>query len=72
MNLNYKVAGKLKKIRIDNKFSQAEVSKLLFVSQSKISRLENGETKITMDDLQNYCRICNVDIKRFLNECFSK
>jgi len=68
---NIKIGEKLKQIRLKNKKSQEEVSKLLFTSQSNISKLEKGNISITLEDLEKYCKIYNINLITFINECIS-
>jgi transcriptional regulator with XRE-family HTH domain len=68
---NLKVGKKLKEFRIKSKKSQEQVSDLLFVSQSNISKLEKGNINISLGDLEKYCKIYNVSVITFINECIS-
>jgi transcriptional regulator with XRE-family HTH domain len=52
------IGFKIKKLREEKKVSQPELADILMISQSKLSNIENGQTKSTdfllMDKIANY------------------
>jgi transcriptional regulator with XRE-family HTH domain len=60
------VGHKIKKIRDERNFSQAEMAELLGMSQSAYSRMERDETPVVMDELVRYAKTLNVPIQEFL------
>jgi transcriptional regulator with XRE-family HTH domain len=64
-----KVLGKrLKSARESKKLTQEQMSHLLDISQATYSKVENGDVRITLERLQQVCRILNVSIEQLLSE----
>jgi transcriptional regulator with XRE-family HTH domain len=63
-----RIGFKLKEIREDRKFSQADMADILALSQSAYSRLERNESSVELDDLVRYAKTLNVPIQDFLPE----
>jgi transcriptional regulator with XRE-family HTH domain len=59
------IGHKIKKIRDERKFSQAEMAEILGMSQSAYSRMERDETPVVMDDLVRYAKTLEVPINEF-------
>jgi transcriptional regulator with XRE-family HTH domain len=63
----------LRRIRIEAKLSQAELAKMLGVTQARISKYEQGERRIDMLELKRICdaiRLPLVDFsRRFEDGC---
>lgn len=56
MTLNEKIGYEMRTQRLIKRMTQAQVAeKMGFNSKNSISLLEKGVTKITVEDLQNYC-----------------
>lgn len=47
--------GKLRELREDNDLNQEEIARILHTNQKKISRIETGIQKITIDELKTLC-----------------
>lgn len=60
--INKKLAERIKALREELGLSQEELAKQLGVSRPKISQMENGEVRITVEELDNLSRIFNVSI----------
>jgi transcriptional regulator with XRE-family HTH domain len=60
------IGHKIKKIRDERNFSQAEMADFLGMSQSAYSRMERDETPVVMDELVRYAKTLNVPIQDFL------
>ncbi|MBK5200442.1 MAG: helix-turn-helix domain-containing protein [Spirochaetaceae bacterium] len=58
----------LKDIRVENEFTQAELSEKTSILQKTISALENGNTKSTLKSFLNYINGCNYHIELVKNE----
>lgn len=57
---------KIKAIRKERGMVQKELAKAFGCSRPAMSDMENGVTKIGIEDLQRLCRILDVSILRFL------
>jgi transcriptional regulator with XRE-family HTH domain len=57
------VAKRIREKRLRLKFTQQEVAQKIFITQKSYSRLETGETAISVDTLCKICKAlqCNLD-----------
>lgn len=62
MTINKIVASRLKSLRKDNKLTQAEMAKLLNVTQNAIFRYESGQNEPSLSTIQFYSDYFNVSI----------
>lgn len=63
------VGFKIKKLREDKKLSQPELANILDISQSDLSKIENGRTKkIDFQLMDKVCKEFNVDFEYFTEE----
>lgn len=67
MDLNNKVALKIKEIREKKNFSQLKFSKLVNMSNSAYSRIENGEVQITLNTLDKIAEKLSVPLLELLD-----
>lgn len=51
---------RIRALREDKDITQAQLGKILNMSQRKISRLENGNTEPTTDEIIQYCKLFKV------------
>lgn len=54
---------KLKLIRLAKGISQGYVAKMLGITQTTLSRKENGKSKFTADELIELCVLYNIDVR---------
>jgi transcriptional regulator with XRE-family HTH domain len=47
--------GLLRRIRVDAKLTQADLAKILAVTQARISKYEQGERRVDILELKNIC-----------------
>ncbi|WP_030209722.1 helix-turn-helix transcriptional regulator [Streptomyces sp. NRRL S-87] len=57
----------LRKLREDKGMTAEQVAERLLVSQSKISRLENGRRSISQRDVRDLCEVYEVDDRRLVD-----
>jgi transcriptional regulator with XRE-family HTH domain len=63
------VGFKIKKLREEKKLSQPELANILDISQSDLSKIENGRTKkIDFQLMDKVCKEFNVDFEYFTEE----
>lgn len=67
MDLNNKTAIKIKEIRESKNIIQSKFAKLVEMSDSAYSRLENGETQITLNHLEKIADKLNVPLFEILD-----
>jgi transcriptional regulator with XRE-family HTH domain len=65
--INKKLAERIKALRDELDLSQDELAKCLGVSRPKISQMENGEVRITVEELVALSNIFNVSIEGLLD-----
>ena len=69
----YKILlDQLYRLRISSGLKQSELSEQLGVSQSFISKIENGERKIDIIELQTICNILGSTLELFIKEFENK
>jgi transcriptional regulator with XRE-family HTH domain len=61
--INNKVSGNLKRFRKEKGWSQHYVAAELGMSQNNYSRIENGKSKITLDQLEQISKVMSVELK---------
>jgi transcriptional regulator with XRE-family HTH domain len=61
------IERKLEKIRKLQGFSQEYVASKLNISQKSYSKIECGETKVTLKKLIEICKVLEIDVKKFQN-----
>ena len=59
---------KIKKLRKDRNMSQEELAIQLNISQSKLSKIENGRLHLDLLFIVNFCKCLSVDMDDFLNK----
>lgn len=63
MNLDYKlIGGRIKESRKQNNKTQDNLAEFLDVSVSYVSRIERGNTKVSLETLAKICSYLNVSI----------
>lgn len=55
----------LRRVRIDAKLTQAQLAKLLGVTQARISKYEQGERRIDMLELKAVCDATRLPLSEF-------
>ena len=60
--LRYRLATKIKQYRENYGYSREELSLMLGVDNSYISKLEKGRVNITIDKLEQITQIFNIDV----------
>ena len=74
MDLNEKIGRELRAERVKNRLSLSDVAKIMgYSSKNTVSKIELGQTQITVEQLQKYCDIvgCNMYdlLRRVTNAC---
>ncbi|RAP47708.1 MAG: hypothetical protein BZ135_01650 [Methanosphaera sp. rholeuAM6] len=59
--MNESIGKRLKKLRLDNNYSQNEVAKYLGISQSLLAKIESDKRNINLNRLLMLCDLYNVD-----------
>lgn len=67
MNINSKVAQRLKEIRSEKNILQKYVAEGLGISENAYSRIENGYTQLTIANLYIICERLNVTVQHVLD-----
>lgn len=62
------ISDNLQKLRKLNDLSQEQMAEMLNMSKNGYGKLERGESKITVDHLQNIANVFNIDIADLLKE----
>ena len=60
MNINKQIGKKLKMIRIDRDLSQVELSEMVGLSSARISAMENGTFRFTIEMIDKLCSILQI------------
>ena len=63
------IEEKARNIRINNELSQAEFGKILGVSKSFISNIENGYNPLTIDQINKICNYADVSFDYMFDFC---
>lgn len=61
----------LRELRIENKYTQEQVSNYLEITQSNLSKIENGERNFNMTLLEKLCSLYNCSPEYLLGETYS-
>lgn len=68
MSIDYKIIGeRLKKARIEKKYTQEKLAEIINVSVAYLSRIETGATHINLKRLNELCNILGVSEAYVLN-----
>ncbi|QMU67573.1 helix-turn-helix transcriptional regulator [Streptacidiphilus sp. P02-A3a] len=62
-----RLGAKLRELREERKLTAEDVAQQLLVSQSKISRLENGRRAISQRDVRDLCRVYSVTDEKLID-----
>ena len=63
---NIEIGFKIKKLREEKNLSQEQLANLLEISQSKLSKIENGRLKkIEMKLVLKFCKIIDINLDDF-------
>ncbi|OOR82396.1 helix-turn-helix domain-containing protein [Moraxella canis] len=62
------ISDNLQKLRKLNDLSQEQMAEMLNMSKNGYGKLERGESKITVEHLQNIANVFNIDIADLLKE----
>ncbi|OFK59795.1 hypothetical protein HMPREF2811_00440 [Globicatella sp. HMSC072A10] len=57
----------IKKIRLENSFSQQEFADLIHVSRQSVSKWENNKIMSNLDYMNEICNQFNIPVKDFFN-----
>lgn len=60
------IGKKIKLLRISNKLNQNDLSKILNLSRSQISNLENGKRNVSIIQLEKICEYFKIDMSYFI------
>lgn len=58
---------KLRALREDHDLTQEQMGALVNSNQRRISRIERNDTKITIEEIQEYCRYFKISADYFLD-----
>ena len=70
-NLTAVLSANLIRIRLNNKYSQAQIASLLSISQPAYNRIECGVNRISIESLFSLAKFYGVTIDDFLRQDFS-
>jgi transcriptional regulator with XRE-family HTH domain len=71
MDVNLKIAEKIKEMRIMHNYTSESIAKNLGISKSSYSQLENGHVEISVNRLVEVANIYNVPLATFVPEISS-
>lgn len=57
----------LKELRIDNDISQKQIADLLNTTQTAVSKYENRQRKLSIEDLKTLCEFYRISADKILN-----
>jgi len=63
-----KISEKIKELRAKTGLSQQRLAELLGVSRPAISQIENGERKVSVDELDRLAKIFNISVNSLLSK----
>jgi len=61
--LLFKIGNRIKLRRVKINMSQKDLAEAIEVTQSEVSRLEHGETNVTVGTLDKYCKVLGLIVK---------
>ncbi len=61
-----KIHEKLKQLREVNQWSQEDMAEKIHVTPSSYSKIERGETRLTLERLEQLAEVFNVDISKLI------
>ncbi len=64
---NKRIANGIKQYRKKFNYSQSELSKMINVSRSTLSYIEQGKRELTASELLNICAIFNINVWQLIN-----
>jgi transcriptional regulator with XRE-family HTH domain len=62
------IAGEVRRLRLDRRWTQAELAARLGTSQSRLSELEGGDGSFTAEQFLQVLRLFNADLRAFVAE----
>lgn len=62
------VGGKIRALRKDRRFTQAELAQRIGVQQSDLCRMENGEYKVSLETLFRILAVFGLEIGEFFRD----
>ena len=62
------IGSKLKKLRVENGYSQRQLAEYLEIDQSNLSKIENGERNFNMTLLDKLCLLYNCSPEYLMGE----
>lgn len=68
---NVKIGSRVKKLRIDKKMTQKELAEATMVSASSITRLEKGETMVSVFTIMEIARVFGVSVAELLSDTYT-
>lgn len=66
MDLYKFIGNKLRELRLKRQLSLEKVARVMGVTRMSMSRYERGTSKVSLDQLIQFCIFFGVDIKEFL------
>ncbi len=65
-NFIMKINEKIKELREQKHWSQEEIAKKMHISSSSYSKIERGETRLTLDRLEQFAEIFDIEIGKLI------
>ena len=65
MSIKNEIGKQIKKLRIDNGYTQEKLSELIGISQRALSSIESGKNFISSETLENLLKIFNINLEEF-------
>ena len=65
MSIKNEIGKQIKKLRIDNGYTQEKWSELIGISQRALSSIESGKNFISSETLENLLKIFNINLEEF-------
>ena len=67
MSVKTEIGKQIKKLRIDNGYTQEKLSELIGISQRALSSIESGRNFISAETLENLLKIFNTSLEDFFS-----
>lgn len=67
MSIKLEIGKQIKKLRIDNGYTQEKLSELIGISQRALSSIESGKNFISAETLENLLKIFNTSLEDFFS-----